>query len=142
MKHDVGAQSAAAEDLKFSIPLAPDQIDLIHIELEKILSGRAFVQSPRHSRFLQFVVTKGLEGQANLLKEYVLGVEVFDRGASFDPRTDSIVRTEASRLRSKLKEYYETEGENDPVVIEFAKGSYCPQFRRRDHAGRSASRRR
>ena len=36
-----------------------------------------------------------------------MGVEVFGKEASFDPRTDTIVRTEARRLRHKLAEYYQ-----------------------------------
>ena len=62
------------------------------------------------------------------MKETVLGMEVFDRPSSFDPRTDTIVRVEARRLRSKLKEYYETQGQHDAVLIEFPKGSYVPTF--------------
>ena len=55
-------------------------------------------------------------------------MEVFDRPSSFDPRTDTIVRVEARRLRSKLKEYYEGEGRGDSVRIDFPKGSYVPTF--------------
>ena len=62
-------------------------------------------------------------------------MEVFDRPASFDPRTDTIVRVEARRLRSKLREYYETHGQQDPVLIEFHKGSYVPTFLRSNGLG-------
>jgi TolB-like protein len=44
---------------------------------------------------------------------------------------DSIVRSEARRLRSKLKEYYETVGKNDAVFIYYRLGSYAPVFRLR-----------
>ena len=50
-------------------------------------------------------------GNREELKEYSLGVEVFDRGEAFDPRTDTIVRVQARRLRSKLKDYYDAEGQ-------------------------------
>jgi serine/threonine-protein kinase len=75
-----------------------------------------------------------LEGKAADLKEYLLGVEVFDRKASYDPRVDPIVRVEARRLRSKLKAYYEGDGRTDAIVIEFLKGSYAPQIRARTQA--------
>src|SRR5262249_45983606 len=65
------------------------------------------------------------------LKEYVIGVSVFDRGPAFDPRTDTIVRVEARRLRAKLKEYYETDGRHDTVVIELADKGYTAAFRTR-----------
>jgi Tol biopolymer transport system component len=79
-------------------------------------------------RFLRFTVEQTIQGQPNSLKESVLGMEVFDRTASFDPRTDTIVRVEARRLRSKLKEYYEGDGRGDPIRIDFPKGSYVPTF--------------
>ncbi len=80
-------------------------------------------------RFLRFAVESALEGRADELKEYLIGVEVFDRKGSYDPRVDPIVRVEARRLRAKLKAYYEGDGRGDPVTIEFAPGGYAPQFR-------------
>jgi len=80
------------------------------------------------ARFLRFTVEQTIQGHADSLKESVLGMEVFDRTSSFDPRTDTIVRVEARRLRSKLKEYYETLGQHDPVLVGFPKGSYVPTF--------------
>ncbi len=47
------------------------------------------------ARFLRLAVERTLEGKADELKEYVIGLEVFDRGASYDPRVDPIVRVEA-----------------------------------------------
>jgi hypothetical protein len=38
------------------------------------------------------------------------------------------VRVQASRLRSKLQEYYFTEGKCDAVLIELPKGHYTPSF--------------
>lgn len=80
-------------------------------------------------RFLRFAVEKSLAGEADALKEYLLGVEVFDRKSSYDPRVDPIVRVEARRLRSKLKKYYESQGCDDEIVVEFPTGSYAPKFR-------------
>ena len=80
-------------------------------------------------RFLRLAVERTLEGKADELKEYLIGVEVFDRPSSYDPRVDPIVRVEARRLRSKLKAYYAGDGNNDPVRIEFRTGSYAPQIR-------------
>ena len=80
-------------------------------------------------RFLRLAVEWSIEGKAGELKEYLLGVEVFDRKPTYDPRVDPIVRVEARRLRSKLKQYYESDGRADAIVIEFVKGSYAPQIR-------------
>jgi TolB-like protein len=103
--------------------------EAIRTQLERILPSRGFVASQRLCRFLRFVVNRHLEGTADQLKESLIGTEVYDRNSSYDPSQDSIVRTEGRRLRTKLKEYYESEGVNDPVVIHFRLGSYAPQFR-------------
>jgi serine/threonine-protein kinase len=101
----------------------------IRQQLEKILAHGLFARSERMGRFLRLAVERALEGRADELKEYLVGVEVFDRKPSYDPRVDPIVRVEARRLRSKLKSYYEGDGRNDPVVIEFVAGSYAPRIR-------------
>lgn len=114
--------------------------DAIVAQLERVVSSRTFVQSERLCRFLRFVVDQSLRGNESRLKEYLIGVEVFDRDDSFDPRIDSIVRVEARRLRSKLSQYYETEGAGDDVLIQFRKGGYAPCFRRRARQGRRGPR--
>jgi serine/threonine protein kinase len=104
----------------------------IQEQLQKILSSETLVHSKRLVRFLTLVVEKGLNGEGGQLNEYLIGVEVYQRPASFDPQIDTIVRTEARRLRSKLKQYYQTDGINDPILIEIPKGSYAPAFRERE----------
>jgi TolB-like protein len=101
----------------------------IRQQVEKILAHGLFTRSDRMGRFLRLAVEWTLAGRAAELKEYLLGVEVFDRKPSYDPRIDPIVRVEARRLRSKLKAYYEGDGRSDEIVIEFVKGSYIPQIR-------------
>src|SRR5579863_1928440 len=103
-------------------------VSAIKSELNRILRSRVFVHSHRIRRFLQFVVEECLHGQQQRLKEYLIGLEVFNRVDTFDPRVDSIVRVEARRLRAKLEEYYQTEGREDGVRIVLRKGSYVPMF--------------
>jgi TolB-like protein len=100
----------------------------IRQELNKILCSPMFAQSERLSRFLRYTVEHVLSGRDESLKEYVIGTEVYDRKPPYHPNQDSIVRTEARRLRSKLKEYYELEGKEDPIFIFFRPGSYIPVF--------------
>ena len=99
-------------------------------ELEKILSSDGFRDAEGLKRFLRYTVEHTLHGEGRQLKEYRLGVEVFDRDSSFDPRLDPVVRMAARRLRSKLKDYYETEGIQDPIWIAVPKGSYAAAFSR------------
>ena len=100
----------------------------IREELTKLLTSQIFARSERLGRFLQFTVDQVLAGKQSELKEYVIGVEVYDRRPSFNPAEDSIVRTEARRLRGKLKQYYECDGKTDPVRIVFRPGSYIPEI--------------
>jgi TolB-like protein len=100
--------------------------DDVRRQLDRLLASAVFANAGRMSRFLKFVVEQTLAGEGERLKEYVIGVEVFDRDASYDPRLDSIVRVEAARLRSKLAEYYAGEGRGDAVVLSLPKGGYAP----------------
>src|SRR6516165_1545275 len=100
----------------------------VRAQLDRMLQSGMFKNSERLQRFLKFAVECALDGTTDQLKESVLGRVVFDRGSEFDPRTDSIVRVEAQRLRRKLRQYYEIEGRDDPVAIDFQPGSYVPVF--------------
>ncbi len=100
--------------------------ECVRVQLAKILASHAFAGAERPGRFLRFIVEQALEG--NQLKETVLGAEVFGRDPSYDPRLDGVVRVEAVKLRTRLKEYYETEGASDPVRIDLPKGGYLPCF--------------
>ena len=99
--------------------------------MQRVLVSPMFARSERMSRFLRFAVEHALAGSASP-KEYLVGIEVFDRTPDYDTRVDPIVRVEARRLRTKLKAYYAAEGASDPVLIEFPKGAYAPAFLHRD----------
>ena len=103
----------------------------IRAELDRILASKHFAGAGRLSRLLRYVVEKTLAGEADQLKEYAVGIEVFDRDDKYDPRLDSIVRVEAARLRSKVDEYYSRDGLEDPVIIRLRRGSYVPAFEAR-----------
>jgi len=109
----------------------PDN-DAIRVQLRRILAGEGFKRSGRICRFLSYAVEQTLHGHGDELKESLLAVEVYDRPADYNPKIDPIVRNDARRLRAKLREYYETEGSSDPVIIEIPKGSYLPVFRERE----------
>jgi Tol biopolymer transport system component len=108
--------------------VTPISVESISEQLGKILSSSLFANADRSRALLKFVVEQALDGHTDRLKEYTLGAEALGRGDSFDPRTDPIVRAEASRLRTRLEHYYASEGRADPVEIALPKGSYVPQF--------------
>ncbi len=99
--------------------------------MERILASQRFESSPSLSSFLRYVVTEALAGRGAFLKEYSLGVMVFDRGDKFDPRLDPIVRVQARNLRARLAEYYAGSGADDPVLIDLPKRTYVPVFEAR-----------
>src|SRR5215471_13644502 len=98
-------------------------------QLNRILASKAFRQADRLKRFLSFIVEETIAGRGERLKEFVVGVEVFGKPESFDPRNDPIVRVQARRLRAQLARYYREEGTDSEVLIELPKGGYAPVFR-------------
>src|SRR5579883_791156 len=101
----------------------------IQQQLKRILASKAFQPVERLRRFLDFVVQETAAGRGELLKEFLVGIEVFGKEASFDPRNDPIVRVQARRLRARLARYYREEGQNDELVIDLPKGGYAPSFK-------------
>ena len=100
--------------------------DEVRAELERILCSQALGGSDQLKRLLRLVVERTLNGRPELLKEYNLGLEVFQRPPDYDPKIDPIVRVQARRLRSKLDEYYAGEGADASFVIHIPKGAYVP----------------
>ena len=104
------------------------ELDQIRSSISTMLASPLFAGSPRQQRFLDYLVTNTLTGNADRLKGYTIALEVFDRTSDFDPSLDAIVRVEATRLRNKIREYYETLGKHDSVRITFPKGSYAVEI--------------
>lgn len=104
----------------------------IRSQLDRILASQTLGGSDQLKRLLGLVVERSLSGRSELVKEYNLGLEVFHRPPDYDPKVDPIVRVQARRLRSKLDEYYASEGANDPILIQIPKGAYVPIFGPRD----------
>jgi len=98
--------------------------------LDRIVASPRFSGSERLCRFLRFIIETTLDGRAGEIKEMLVAMEVYGRGTSYDPQSDSIVRVEASRLRAKLREYYQDEGKDEPVRILLPRGGYAPVFER------------
>ncbi len=99
--------------------------------LARVLDSRTFSRSDQLRAFLRYVCEAELEGRAQQLNEYALGVSVLRRPEGYSPAEDSSVRSRAYELRSKLKSYYQSEAPDDPVQIEIEKGAYVPRFQRR-----------
>ena len=110
------------------MPQTDPSADAVVAAVDRIVASQAFQGAGRSGSLLRFLVDETLNGRADQLKEYTLGAEALGRGAAFDPRTDSIARVEASRLRQRLEHYYATEGRAEPLRIGLPRGSYVPRF--------------
>jgi TolB-like protein len=111
------------------MPVSQQSPEEVRLALKKMLSSEAFGKAERPARFLRHLVEAALQGEGHLLKESVLGTEVFGREASWDPRLDPVVRQEAARLRKRIARYYELDNPDADLRIEVPVGSYAPVFR-------------
>jgi Tol biopolymer transport system component len=101
--------------------------DVVRAQLARILASEVFARSDRLTAFLTYIVEQSLAGHGATLKEQVLAMEVYGKGADFGASVDPIVRVDARRLRDKLREYYAS-APRDPVVISVPKGGYAAVF--------------
>ncbi len=108
--------------------------EAIREELNRVLASHEFRSSKRSQEFLRFVVDNTLNGNAAILKERTIGIEVFGRSTSYDPSDDATVRVKAGEVRKRLGLYYAGQGAVDSIRIEMPGGTYVPEFRGIDRA--------
>lgn len=99
-------------------------------ELRRVLQSKQFASAPKRSRFLEFVAEQAFQGNGDKINEYLIGVEVYDRGEGFDPQEDPIVRVQAHEIRRALKKYYEENGSQNVLRVDLPSGHYVPVFSR------------
>jgi TolB-like protein len=119
------SQTALAEQVAETTPAA----EAIRSHVGRVLASPQFAGAPRLAGFLSFVVEMALAGDGEQIKESLIAVEVYGRRPDYNPQVDSTVRVEAGRLRARLRQYYETSGQDEAVRIELPKGAYVPVFR-------------
>jgi hypothetical protein len=108
------------------------ELEANQTQVQRIIQSKAFRTSEVHRNLLQYLAEKSLSGAADSLKEYTVGLDVFAKPASYDPRQESVVRMHVARLRQKLAEYYRTEGVHDTVIVELPKGGFRVIFEQRE----------
>ena len=105
------------------------------LQIEKLANNRVLHGSESLCKLLRYLAKHALDHPGQPIKEYQIATEVFGRSEDFDPQLDSMVRVQAGRLRGKLSEYYNSEGTEDPVVVELPKGTYILPFHQRILSG-------
>src|ERR1700704_61502 len=106
----------------------PPELDANQVQVQRIISSKTFKTSEVHRNLLTYLTEKSLSGDAQNLKEYTVGLDVFGKPSSYDPRQESVVRMHVGRLRQKLTEYYRTEGAGDPILVDLPKGGFRLAF--------------
>lgn len=116
---DIGQRAVGSRD-----------ISPAHVQeaLAEILASSPFRTSKQSQQFLRYIVDQTLSGHGQLLKERVIGAEVFGRPPDYDTNSDPIVRARAAELRKRLAQYYVGEGARSALRIEISPGSYHASF--------------
>src|SRR6202046_544033 len=110
------------------------ELEANQLQVQRIIQSKAFRTSEVHRNLLNYLAEKSLSGTAGSLKEDTVGLDVFAKPASYDPRQESVVRMHVARLRQKLAEYYRTEGLDDLVMVDVPKGVFRVTFEQRGMA--------
>lgn len=103
--------------------------DLIQHALVAIFQSAPFRASKQSQQLLRYIVDHSLSGHGELLKERLIGVNVFRRQPDYDTNEDPIVRARAAEVRKRLAQFYLGEGSRSSIRIEIAPGSYHAFFR-------------
>jgi hypothetical protein len=112
------------------------ELEALHAQTQRILQSKAFRTSEVQRNLLAYLAEKSISGGADALKEYTVGLDVFGKPASYDPRQESTVRMHVARLRQKLAEYYRSEGGGDSIIVDLPKGGFKVTFEPRPAAPR------
>jgi hypothetical protein len=102
--------------------------EAVLFELQQVLASTHFCNSKRYPALLQYIVEKTLAGDSESLKERTLGINVFERPASYDTNADTVVRYTAGEVRKRLSLYYHEVGQRPAIHISLPAGSYIPEF--------------
>jgi hypothetical protein len=108
------------------------ELEANQTQVQRIIQSKPFRTSEIHRSLLHYLAEKSLSGTADSLKEYTVGLDVFSKPVSYDPRQESVVRMHVARLRQKLADYYRTEGVNDLVIVDLPKGGFKVTFETRE----------
>jgi TolB-like protein/Flp pilus assembly protein TadD len=96
--------------------------------LKEVLHSHEFASSQRAQEFLTLLVERALAGEFDLLRERMIGAELFQRPVGYDTANDPVVRVKATEVRKKLTRYYLERTGKPGVRIDLPSGTYVPRF--------------
>jgi len=120
-----------SEEVSQWIPTTEQEKEMVREQMRRLLETNHFKNSRRYPALFRFIVEEALDGRGELLKERLLGVQVFDRPADYDTASDPIVRVTIAEIRKRIAQYYHEEAHESEMRIELLPGHYAPEFRLR-----------
>jgi TolB-like protein/Flp pilus assembly protein TadD len=108
--------------------LDPSKTRQVRDHLNEVLQSHEFASSKRAQEFLTLLVDRALAGEFDLLRERMIGAELFQRPVGYDTANDPVVRVKATEVRKKLTRYYLEQPQKHAVRIDLPSGTYVPQF--------------
>jgi hypothetical protein len=97
-------------------PVDPGRMELV----SSVANSPTFARASVLRKLLLYLAEHPEEG----LSEYSIALDVLGKREDFDPRIDATVRVQISRLRQKLKEYYEKDGRDAAKRLVIRPGSH------------------
>ena len=108
--------------------LGPAEVHRVRHALDDVLGSRPFRSTQQCSALLRYIVEHSLVGADGLLRERVIGAEVFGRPPGYETNEDPVVRLRAAEVRKRLAQFYSAGPEPFDVKIEIPSGSYRAVF--------------
>jgi len=102
--------------------------DKVRAALADLLQSRPFRKSQQCCSLLRYIVEHSLSGEESLLRERVIGAEIFGRPADYETSADPIVRLRAAEVRKRLAQYYASLSDSAELKIDIPSGSYRAVF--------------
>ena len=99
--------------------------------VSRVVSSDLICRSARLRELFLYLCHRVLDESADHINELELGHQVFGKPQFYDTAVDNTVRVHASMLRKRLAEYFQTQGRDEPVIIEVPRGNYAPVFKAR-----------
>ncbi len=127
--------SGGREETIAQIAGSDQRLTALREHVREIIEGEAFKGSHRSGQFLSYIVDQAVAGHLELLKERMIGIELFGRSPSYDTSEDAIVRVTASDVRKRLLQHYGKYGSTSEFRIALPLGSYVPEIIH-EHSGR------
>ena len=127
-------------DTRFNQPVPPVEerhgpvrdAAVVQRALDEVLSSTFLRNTQQGQNLLRYIVKHSLAGEDHLLRERVIGSEVFGRRPDYEPGEDPVVRLRAAELRKRLAQFYQSVAEPPEIHFEIPAGSYKAIFCRRE----------